>query len=54
MADDSQVSVSFQIHSLTAADGLLLPGTCQSGCGFGLASLGEVEKAGVKLRCDCY
>ena len=54
MADDSQVSVPFQIHSLTAADGLLLPGTCQAGCGFGLASLGEVEKAGVKLRCDCY
>ena len=38
MADDSQVSVSFQIHSLTAADGLLLPGTCQAG-GVGLVWL---------------
>ena len=41
MADDSQVSVPFQSQSLTAADGLLLPGTCQAGCGFGLASWGR-------------
>ena len=37
MVDNSQVSVPLQIHSLTAADGLLLPGTYQAGCGLGLA-----------------
>ena len=54
MVDDYQVSLPSQIHSLTVAVGLLSPGTCQAGCGFGLAGLGEGEKAGVKLRSSCY
>ena len=38
MADDSEISVPVQFHSLTAADGLLLP---VAWSGFGLAGWGR-------------